>query len=178
MSSGALTPQEGVMDDTGMVSAEEARQAVEDMSRRVALLHICYARTLVEELGEEMGRELIKKAIWEYGTRIGLRTRERVDAMGLEPTVENFSKGSDLSPIGFDHRPAVVDGERRIQSFGCVMAEVWNEYDEEALGGLYCLVDPSKMQAYDPRYTMVHTKKIPDGCEYCELAVRPTADKG
>ena len=161
------------MDDIETVSAEDARQAVEDVSRRVGLLHICYARTLVEELGEEKGRELIKKAVWEYGTRIGLRTRERVEGLGLEPTVQNFSKGSDLSPIGFDHRPTVVEGEHRIQSFGCVMAEIWQEYNEEDLGGLYCLVDPAKMQAYDPSYTLVHTKKIPDGCEYCELAVRP-----
>ena len=93
--------------------------------------------------------------------------------MGLEPILENFSKGSDLSPLGFDHRQAIVDGEPRTQYFGCVLAEVWREYGEDELGGLYCLVDPSKMQAYDPHWTLVHTKKIPDGDEYCEITARP-----
>ena len=155
-----------------LIPVAEAEQAVHDMTRRVALLHLSYARTLVEELGEERGRELIKQAIRDYGTKVGERTRARVEEMGLEPTVENFRKGSDLSPLGFDHRKAVVDGEPRVQSFGCVLAQVWREYDEDELGGLYCLVDPAKMQAYDSDWTMVHTKKIPDGDEYCELAVR------
>jgi hypothetical protein len=156
-----------------MIPIEKAEQAVRDMTRRVALLHLAYARTLVDELGEERGRELIKQAIKDYGTRVGERTRRRVEEMGLEPTPENFRKGSDLSPLGFDHRRAVVDGEPRVRSFGCVLAEVWHEYDEDELGGLYCLIDPAKMQAYDSNWTMVHTKKVPDGDECCELAVRP-----
>jgi hypothetical protein len=160
-----------------VVPAEEARKAVQDMSRRVGLLHMCYARTLVDELGEAKGRDLIRKAIWDYGTKIGERTRQRVEAQGLEPTVQNFSKGGDLSPIGFDHVPVVVEGERRVQSLGCVLAEVWREYGEDELGGLYCLVDPAKIQAYDPDWTFVHTKKIPDGDECCELAIRPLGAK-
>jgi hypothetical protein len=160
-----------------LVSRDEARQAIEDMSRRVGLLHICYARILVDELGEERGKELIKKAIWRYGTRIGQRTKARVEAQGLEPTLQNFRKGSDLSPLGFNHTTAVVDGEQRYHSLTCVLAEVWKEYDEEELGALYCLVDPSKMQAYDPNWTMIHTKKIPDGDDHCELAVRPCCEE-
>jgi hypothetical protein len=157
-----------------VVPADVARQAVQDITQRVGLLHICYARMLVDEFGEEKGRALIEKAIWDYGARVGQRIRERVIAQGLEPTMENFDKGSDLAPIGFDHRMAVVEGEERYQSLGCAMADVWLEYGEEDLGGLYCLVDPAKMQAYDPNWTMVHTKKIPDGDECCEIAVRPT----
>ena len=160
-------------DGTMMVPADEAGKAVEDMSRRVGLLHMCYARAVVDALGEEKGRELIERAIWDYGTKIGERTKKRVEGLGLEPTLVNFSRGSDLSPLGFDHKRTIVDGEPRVQSFGCVLADVWREYGEEDLGGLYCLVDPAKMQAYDPNWTMVHTKKIPEGHEFCELAVRP-----
>ena len=167
------------MDNTNdMVSVDGAREAVRGMSRRVGLLHMCYARTLVDELGEEKGKELIRKALWDYGTRIGKRARERVEAMGLESTPENFGKGSDLSPTGFDNEKVVVDGEPRTRSFGCAFAEVWQEYGEEELGSLYCLVDPSKMQGYNSNWTMVHTKKLPDGDEYCETAVRPVSSEG
>jgi hypothetical protein len=156
------------------IPVDVAQQAVEDMSRRVALLHMCYARTLVEELGEEKGRDLVEKAIWRYGTRVGERIKARVVAQGLEPTLENFGKGSDLSPLGFEQGETVVDGERRSLSWSCVLAEVWDEYGEEELGALYCLVDPAKMQAYDPNWTMVHTKKVLDGDECCEIAIRRT----
>jgi len=90
----------------------------------------------VEELGEEKGRELIKKAIWAYGTQVGEWTRQRVEALGLPNEPQNFGKGSDLSPIGFDHKNVVVDGEPRKQGFGCVLAEVWKELGEEELGNL------------------------------------------
>jgi hypothetical protein len=155
-----------------MVTETQAREAVQSMTRRIGLLHMCYARTLVQELGEERGRELIEKAIWDYGTEIGLKTRAKVEGLGLEPTPENFNRGSDLSPLGFDTCSVEIDGEKRKEIHGCVLAEVWAEYGEEELGGIYCLVDPSKMQAYDPGWTMVHTKKVPDGDPYCETAVR------
>jgi hypothetical protein len=164
-------------DDQKRVSAAEARKAVRDISRRVGLLHMCYARTLVNELGEERGRELIKKAIWDYGTKIGERVRERVVAMGLEPTLENMGKGSDLSPIGFDHRSVEVDGEPRDQFLDCALAEPWMTYDEQELGGLYCLVDPAKTQAYNPNYTMVHVFKILNGHPHCEIAIRPVGQE-
>ena len=160
-----------------VVPAGEARDAVQSMTRRVALLHMCFARTLVDELGEEKGRELIRKAIWDYGTKVGERSRQRVEAMGLEPTIENFGKGSDLSQIGFDSQGTIVDGEPRTQSAFCVLAQVWHEYGEDELGGLYCQVDPAKVQAYDPGWTMVHTKKIPDGDECCEQAIRPLREE-
>lgn len=159
------------------VSANEARRAIENMSRRVGLLHLCFARRLVQELGEARGRELIEKSIWDYGTEIGKATRKRVEEMGLPTTVENMGKGSDLSPLGFVHRRVEVDGEPRIQSLGCVLADVWKEYGKEELGSLYCLVDPAKMQAYDPELTLIHTKRIPLGDECCELAIRPVMAK-
>ena len=160
--------------DKNTVAIAEAEKAVHDMTRRVALLHLAYARTLVDELGEERGNQLIKQAIWQYGSWIGEQTRRRVEELGLEPSVQNFSKGSDLSPLGFDNQPAVVDGEERTRAFGCVLAEVWDEHDERDLGGLYCLVDPAKMQAYDAGHTMVHTKRVPEGDPFCEFAIRPT----
>jgi len=159
------------------VGLDEARDAVEKIARRLGLLHLCFARAAVDELGEAQGRELIKKAIWAYGTYIGQETRERVIAQGLEPTPENFGRGSDLSPIGFNHGTTTVDGEELLLSFGCAMADVWREHGEEDLGGLYCLVDPAKMQAYDPDWTMVHIWKIPEGDDCCRIAVRPVGDE-
>jgi hypothetical protein len=159
-------------ENTETVPRGEAEQAVEDIVRRLALLHQSYARVLVEALGEEQGTALVREAIRLYGTRVGERTRARVIARGIEPTIANMRQGSDLSPLGFVSEEVVVEGERRTRNRRCVLAETWHEYGEDALGSLYCLVDPAKAQAYDPAWTMVHTLKIPDGAPYCEMALR------
>ncbi len=163
------------MPEQPMIPLADAEKAVNDMTRRVALLYLSFARTLVETFGEEEGRALVAKIMRDYGTRVGRSTRARVEALGLEPTPENFNKGSDLSPIGFHAGVAEVDGEKRRQVFGCVLAEVWREYGETDLADLYCLVDPAKMEAYNPDFTMVHTKKVLWGDECCEMATRKKA---
>lgn len=159
-------------DINDVVPAEEARKAVQDMARRVGLLHIAFARTLVDELGEQRGRELVEEAIKTYGTRIGEQMRLTVESMGLQPTIENFNKGSDLSPILFGSVEVVVEGEVRHRAPTCALAEVWEEYGENELGGLYCAVDQAKMRAYNPQWKYVRTMKIPDGDECCEFVMR------
>lgn len=83
-----------------VVSLKEAKKQVEIAARRIALLHIAYAKTLVEEFGEERGRKLILRAIKDYGTRIG----------------EKMKRGEqDLPDYGVHERIEWVDinGERR-----------------------------------------------------------------
>lgn len=160
------------MSDADMVTREEAARAVEQMTRRVALLYVAFARLLVDELGEERGRELIRRAVWDYGKRIGEATRLAVESRGLPPTPENFNAGSDLSPLGFELEAVAADGEARTRIFNCALAQVFAQYGEEDLGKLYCQVDPAKMQAYFSGATIAHTASVLDGAPYCEFATR------
>ena len=164
--------------DTEGGSTEEALEGARNMARRLALLHMAYARTLADALGEEAGRALIGRAVRAYGERIGERTRQRVEALGLEPTPANFGAGADLPRALFPAETVEVEGEVRSRSQGCVLYDVWREYGEEELGALYCLVDPAKMEGYDPGWTMVHTRRLPLGDACCEMAVRPTGPRG
>jgi hypothetical protein len=59
-------------------------------------LYLHFAKTLVRELGEEEGKRLTLKAVSSYGTERGRATRQAVEVAGLEPTLENFFKFSDL----------------------------------------------------------------------------------
>lgn len=163
------------------ISLEKAKKEVEITSRRVALLHLSYAKTLIEELGEKKGTVLIMKAIKDYGVRIGERTRKEITSRGLEASPENFGKGEyfRVPKFGMHERSEVVkvEGEPRIRAYGCVLAKVWMEYGEEKLGRLYCYVDPAKYMAYNPKYKLIHIKALPDGDNYCELTVRPTMER-
>jgi len=155
------------------IPVKEARVYIENVSRRIALLHLAYARTIVDELGEEEGLELIAKAIRLYGKLIGEEVRKRVVNKGLEPTVENWSHGEDIPSFGMHEKIeyTTVGNELRVRAYGCVLAKVWREYGEERLGRMYCYVDPVKYITYDPNYKLVHLKTMPDGYEYCEFVV-------
>ena len=163
------------------ISLEEAKQAVELTARRIGLLHLSFARILVDELGEKKGKELIMQAIKDYGKRIGKEVREGVINLGLEPVPENYGTGKsrDLPEFGMheNRKEVEVGGEKRIRAYGCTMAKVWHECGENELGRLYCYVDPAKYMTFNPNFKLIHTKTLPGGDKYCELAVRPTTEQ-
>ena len=162
---------------TEMVSLADAKEQVSKVCKRLALLHLSFAKTLVEEYGEEKGKELVLKAIKNYGIRVGEGAKERASKSGLDNSPGHF-KG-DLPTYGMHDsvQNENVDGESHTKAYGCVMGKVWRELGENELGRLYCYVDPSKFMAFNPDFKLIHIKAIPDGDEYCEFAVRPTTEK-
>jgi predicted hydrocarbon binding protein len=169
------------MSSREVVPLDEARQGIASVSRRLALLHIAYAKAIIDEVGEERGMKIIAKAIKEYGRVIGEKTRNEVLSQGLDPVPENFDKGPTyrIPDFGMHDRIEVVEveGEPRIRAYGCVLAKVWRELGENRLGRLYCYMDVAKYMAYNPKYKLVHVKCVPDGDEYCEFVVRPTTEE-
>ena len=159
------------------VTLDDAKEQVSRACRRLALLHIAYARTLVDELGEAKGKELILKAIKNYSTRIGEKSKAEATAQGLENTPANFRE--DLPAYGVHERREVVEvaGETRRYVYGCTLGKLWNELGESELGRLYCLVDPAKYMAFNPDYKLAHLRALPDGDDCCELVVRPTTEQ-
>lgn len=158
------------------VALDDAKEQVRRVCARLALLHLSFARTIMNELGEEKGNDLILKAIKEYGRRIGEEVKKSVVSQGLESKPENYRE--DLPAYGMHDGTEIaeVDGEKRIRAHGCVMGKVWNELGEGKLGRYYCFVDPAKYMAYNPDYKLIHTKCLPDGDQYCELALRRTTE--
>jgi len=165
-----------------IIPLDEAKQLIALTSRRIALLHLAFAKTLVDELGEKKGKELILKAIKYYGNKIGEKVRKAVIDQGLDPIPENYGAGTarDLPPFGMHERKerGLVVGDKKIRrSYGCVLAKVWKEYGEDEIGRLYCYVDPAKYMAFNPNFKLRHLKAMPDGDEYCEFTVEPTTEQ-
>lgn len=145
-----------------MVPLEDAIEQVRRVCVRLGLIHLSFARTIVDELGEEKGKKLILKAIKDYGIRIGEKAKADAIAQGLDNIPANFK--SDLPKYGMHEQ-------------GCVMARVWNEYGENELGRLYCYVDPAKYMAFNSNFKLYHLKTRPDGDERCQGEVRPTTEQ-
>ncbi|MBP1768831.1 MAG: hypothetical protein H6P98_2946, partial [Candidatus Aminicenantes bacterium] len=57
------------------IQKEEALRQIRQALHRTALLYHHFAETLVAELGEKRGTDLILKAIGSYGARIGEEAR-------------------------------------------------------------------------------------------------------
>jgi len=160
-----------------MVPLEEAKEQVRRVCTRLGLLHYAFARTLIDELGDEKGKQIAMNAIKLYSTIIGKGVREKVAAKGLDNSPENY--GEDLPMYGMHEGMEIiyVDGERRMRAYGCVMGKVWRELGADELGRIYCYVDPAKYMAYNPNFKLIHYRALPDGDEYCELAVKPTTEQ-
>ncbi|MBA7501206.1 hypothetical protein ES704_03968 [subsurface metagenome] len=156
---------------------EEAKEQVRRVCTRLGLLHLSFAKTLVEELGEKKGKQLVLKAIKDYGTRIGERVKANATAQGLGNDPENYVEDLPLYGMYDDIETKELKGEKRIRVYGCVMGKVWNKLREGELGRLYCYVDPAKYMAFNPNFKLIHTKVVTGGDAYCELVVRPTTEQ-
>lgn len=164
--------------DKETISYDEARKEIEVTSRRIALLHLAYAETLIEELGEEKGKKLIADSIKSYGIKIGQRVKEEVQQMNLELTPENFKKGRYYGLPSFGMHDSsekiIKNEEERTKYYGCVLGKTWRELKQDKLGRMYCYVDAAKYMAYNQDYKMIHYKAMTDGDDFCELCVKKT----
>ena len=131
-----------------MVPLTEAENEVKVVTQRLALLHLAYARTLVDEFGWEKGKQLVLNAIKEYGRRVAERTK-----LGLQ----------SLPKYGFWERR---EGKPRL----CELGKIIREYGEEDIGSLYCYIDPAKTMWANPEEKMIHTRCLTVGDDHCEFA--------
>jgi hypothetical protein len=138
-----------------MVTLEEAETQVKVVTHRLALIHLAYAKTLVETLGWGEGKQLILDAIKRYGEYVAERTK----------------KGHQgLPKYGFWERR---EGKPPL----CELGKIMREYGEPELGSMYCLIDPAKTISADPSQKMIHTKCMILGDEYCEFDTVPTTEE-
>jgi hypothetical protein len=158
------------------ITIKECTEQVQLMARRTALLHYYFSEAIIEELGEERGQELIKKAIWAYGKHCGSAVREGVEALGLPLTDENYDRVPDLPIYGWEtdmvETPA---GDERQVALYCPIAAALKALGPRGmqLGRLYCYVDQAKYEAYNPSMDFIHTKNLLDGDNCCEFLVQP-----
>ncbi len=156
------------------ITKKESLENIQRALRRGAMLYHLFCETLVDEFGEERGKELIRKAVDAYGTRIGQEARKKAQEKGLALTPENFE--SDLPDEAWRTESVIVDGEERVRVHHCPLAAEWLAWGDPEKARLYCNVDQAKMKGFNPEYEYIHAKNLLDGDPYCELVVRRQQD--
>jgi hypothetical protein len=155
-----------------MVPQKLAEEQVKLFIKRVAMLYHYTAEVLVERFGEEQGEELLNEIIRRYGAEVGTTTRQRVEALGLPVTAENFNAGADLPKWGWESDKIVCDdGIERGRITSCPLADYWKEQGSEKLGRIYCKVDEVKFDIYNGTICR-HLKNVLDGDEYCLFDIK------
>jgi hypothetical protein len=149
--------EEAMEDDKGMISKAEALNQIRIALRRLALLYYYFARTLFDELGEEQGIELTRKAVNAYGAHVGREARRKAEERGLALIPKNFE--SDLPNLPWRTEIVDVEGEERVRVHRCPLAKEWLDIGESKIGRLYCFVDQAKCTV-STRNTNTSTSKI------------------
>ena len=141
-----------------IVPLKEAKEQVETAITRIALLHLAFSKTLLEEFGADRGKELITRSILRYGRLVGDRMKR-----GL-PDYPTAKYG------------AYVERENG-RIYDCILARIFRENKELDLGRLYCYVDPAKIMTVDPNMKQIHGDCAACGDEYCTFAELATTEK-
>ncbi|MFP3951447.1 MAG: L-2-amino-thiazoline-4-carboxylic acid hydrolase [Candidatus Bathyarchaeia archaeon] len=143
------------MSEEEKVPLTEAENEVKVVTQRLALLHLSYAKTLVEEFGWEKGKQLILDSIKMYGEFIAERVKLGHQSL---PKYGFWERREDKPPL-------------------CELGKIMREYGEPEIGSLYCLVDPAKTMAVNPNEKMIHTKCMIIGDEWCDFDTISTSEE-
>lgn len=138
-----------------MIPLREAENEVKVATQRLALLHLAYAKNLVEEFGWDKGKQLILNSIKRYGEYVAERTKQGHQS---------------LPKHGFWERR---DGKPDLCELGKIMLEL----GEPELGCMYCLIDPAKTMAANPGEKLIHTRCMILGHDECRFETLPTTDE-
>jgi len=142
---------------------EEAAEQVRKLGRIFGLMFYHFADLLSEEYGEERARELVEEAVKRFGLDRARQVKEKVVAMALEPTLENYHLAADLPEIGWG-------GPTRESH--CPFAEVWFEKGAADLCKLYCDVDIWKYVGYNPDIEVKRTAWVLEGDRDCRYDIK------
>ena len=159
-----------------MVSVEEAASQVKVVAIRLALMHLAYARTLAEELDGDQAKDIIIKAMMTYGQMIGERNKKGEQDLPYYGMHEKYSY-KEQEFLDTRDMPSDQSGEMDFDSFkvyGCVLSQIFREYDEAELGSLYCFVDAAKTMAAESTHKLIHTACEVCGDDHCAFKSVPT----
>ncbi len=132
--------------------------------RQFAMLYFHFAKVLVEELGEEAAKPLIQKAVFELSLDRSNQLREKAKQLGLETTMETFTKITDLPMIGW---------VKELGRDHCPYAQTWKKYFDDypwfrEIAPLYCdVIDTTNAENFTRRQSHTITENVLTGGDTC-----------
>jgi hypothetical protein len=126
------------------------------------------AKTMIEELGPEKGKELFLKQIYKMGNHMGKQNRKYVTSQGKENNIEEWfgPSLSELSVYSFaweQTKREVSRDEAGVEWSVCPIAEGFKKLGSEGIeiGEWFCdNIDNASVQGYNPKYECVRESSL------------------
>lgn len=149
---------------------DELEKVARESAEFFAMMLIYVARSVLENLGQEEGERVLRKGLREFGKARGRRIRERIDSLGLKPTVENFAKYYDFPMFAAWKAVREVAENRRYSKVSfCPAGSFWKERGEEKIGLMYCdEVDDGIREGFDRELVHKNPQNPLRGDPLCE----------
>ncbi|QUI22107.1 L-2-amino-thiazoline-4-carboxylic acid hydrolase [Vallitalea pronyensis] len=137
-----------------------------------ALLIAWINRAVVQEIGDDEGERIIRKATKIYAMQRGGRMAQRARMNGDALTMNSYYTYVEWVAQKGDFDQKIVEKmpDSRIHVFKCPFHDVWKENNLMPYGRFYCLeVDKGVVKGFnkDLHVDVLQTK--PNGADYCDL---------
>ncbi len=133
-----------------------------------AVLFAFTARAVMQELGQEKGELLLKKAIEDFGRARGKRIASIVTSLGKPLTLKNWLIYSDIDSRNFDPHPDLDNDDLVVKAGECAF---WNAAQAFGLGGVakfYCkYVDYAILEGYNADVKLILEDRHQSGKDHC-----------
>jgi len=134
-----------------------------------AILFSWVAKTVIEELGQEKGEILLKKAIEEFGRARGKRIAAIVKGLGKPLTFKNFLIYNDMDPRNTNPQPVdIVDGDFIMKTGECVLWNTAGDFGLRDFSQFFCkYADDGVLEGYNPDIKLIKNYRYQTGKDHC-----------
>ncbi len=137
-----------------------------------ALLFAWFAKAIVEQVGEQRGEAVIRKAVRQYGEQRGRRMALRAKANKHKRSMANFIGYSEyrISPGEMDMKITGRSPHFEMRVSRCPWFTAWKENGLLPYGRLYCLeIDQALLRGYNPELQLDVNGTLSNGAAQCEF---------
>jgi hypothetical protein len=140
-------------------------EPVGTMAKLMAELYYFMAKEMMDNLGEENGKEAILNAITNFGESRAARMKEEAKERGLEINAETYKLVKDMPSTSWKKDPNNPD-----DIIYCPMHDMWEQLQAQDLGVLYCEIDDILYKSFNVDLERPLCKTKGDSC--CRFIVK------
>lgn len=140
-------------------------EPVGKMAKLMAELYYFMANEMIEELGNEKGKEAIKNAITKFGEARASVMKEEAKERGLELNSDTYALVRDMPSISWEKDP-----QNPCDITYCPMHDMWEQLNALEIGALYCEIDDVLYRSFNVEYERPLCKTSGDHC--CRFLIK------
>jgi len=126
---------------------------------------IYMAQALIDELGEEKGKQVIKETVWKMSRSSGEAAKKSYESRGIENTWENHrAENGPVYEVAWIGGPIINEPDMKVIEYSyCPIGATFGRMGEDAekLGDIYCgVTDDAFWSGFNPEWRVVREKSF------------------